>query len=116
MTEAELMAIANSHYPDDVIDRHFAGIENATGDSLASYVVRDLMGICNWLPTDEGQLQEAIDRLDTAVRELRGVADGFHEELEQRQASKQPAGSAVPMGMATGDLRRMLGLPEKAAN
>ena len=89
MTDNDIFAIADEHYPDGLI-RHYAHNKNPGGDSLAQYVVNDLRGICDGYPTDEEQLDAAIMRMEIAAREILAVADGFHEALRQLDEQKKP--------------------------
>lgn len=73
----ELIVLAGKGYPDG-LDRYFDEelVEEVdAGDTLAEFIVRELVGTFDINASGEAQLDEAIRVMSTAVQELTSVVD-----------------------------------------
>ena len=82
MTLSDLIHIANEHYDDGWLAAHFdfntnKAEEDSAGDTLALFVVRELVDTYDADASDEDQLREAIRVMESAARQLQVVASGL---------------------------------------
>lgn len=88
MTLIELLAVANEGYPDHYLgDFHTPeGKFNpgGTGDTLARFVVSELIETFEGGEDDEGQLESAIFHMEAAVEDIESVIAALTAEQERR--------------------------------
>lgn len=77
MTHKKLVYIADKAYPDSCVSCEWEEGLGTCGDSLASFVVRELGGVGEDARSDEEALSVAEDRMRTAAKELTAVANAF---------------------------------------
>ena len=91
MTQSELIAIANAHYPDGAVAEYFSNPGQDFGETLALHVVRDLEGLTDGYPNDDEQLEVAEWRMRRAIDDLAAVADGFARARAELRRKTGPA-------------------------
>jgi len=79
---SRLIAIANKAYPDGMIAQVYEAINDGVnpdtvGDTLATFIVQELIGTFDPEASDIDQLREAIRVMQTACRELTCVHDAL---------------------------------------
>lgn len=72
MTLVQLIKLANSGYPDDLVLR-YAEAGGDLGDTLAEFIYLELQDTYDEAASDLQQLDTARQAMETAVRELQGV-------------------------------------------
>ena len=81
MNFSEVIAIANEGYGDDLIQQAWEGED--PGDTLATFVCRELMDVLPISGAEHDMLSLAISTLDRAVADLQLVIDAFAQRLEE---------------------------------
>jgi hypothetical protein len=81
MKLAELITAASKFYPDNYL-LHYFDVDNerilaGQGDTLALFIVQELVDTFDPDADDDSQINEAIVRVDAAVRELQAVSHGL---------------------------------------
>lgn len=78
-----LMKLASTGYPADGLASFYdaeTGLYNGEeGDSLATFIVREISGTYYTSGGDAAQLDEAIRVVEQAIADLQGVADALRE-------------------------------------
>ena len=81
----QLIAKANRHYPDGLLaacwdSEQQRAKDEDNGDTLALFIVRELVDTYDSWGTDEGNLSDACLALRTAARHLEELAEGLENE------------------------------------
>lgn len=82
MTFAELVALVNEVYPDDLLDQYFHGGE--VGDGLARFIVQELSETFDANESREEQLAMAGRAMKNALEEMRAVWEIIDRRLNDK--------------------------------
>lgn len=86
----EIIALADSAYPDGMIADHWSNDRKrprkGSGDTLAQFIVLELYGTFDPRAAEEDQIKEAIRVLDMAMSDIGGVRHAF---LQRRRECEQ---------------------------
>ena len=87
MDVKEILDIANTGYPDSFLEKHYNDkgelLPNEWGDTLARFVVVEIIGTYDDNLTDEEQLEEAIRVISGGESDLNQVCEALREELSE---------------------------------
>lgn len=103
MTLAELLARANSHYPDGGLGEHYdpktgePHASESTGDGLALFVVREIADTFDPLADGDAQLEDARRAVHRAENELGAIDAGMQMERNREYVACCLCGRWLPV-------------------